>query len=394
MTLYIFENMTGEQAANFDGAADQIVFANPETTALNVSVGNSGGLDLVTLTAGGVSRTFGASQLKAASLAGRVAFADGSDGTLVIGTTGADTGGAALTGAGIGTAKGVYYGLNGDDTITTNNSHSYVYGGNGGDTITGGTGADHLYGFSISGNASDDGDDSIDGGAGNDYIQGNAGEDTLIGGLGNDRINGGADDDTITGNEGADVINGNKGDDDIEGNDGNDVLRGGQGKDTIDGGADNDTIFGDLGDDEITGGTGYDVMTGGAGADTFVFAEDHATLLLTGANAYRADAITDFAVGEDLLDLGGTLGQDAADIIKAQAGISLSSVGAAVNYAQQLLTNAVNASAGAADTAIVALQIGADTYLFYDDDGVDGVINSAIKLDGVTAADFTFESIV
>lgn len=382
MTVFLFETMTAEQAASFTGA-DQLVFTTASSTAYNVAVANSGGLNLVTLTdINGVARTFAAGQLKTASEAGRLSFSDGSNVTLVVGTSGDDT--SALAGV----QQGVFHGFAGDDVITTNNGASTVFGGAGDDTITGGNGNDHLYGFGITGDPSTDGDDSIFGGAGNDYIQGNAGDDTLDGGTGNDRIQGGQGDDLIFGDAGNDVINGNKGDDTISGGTGDDVIRGGQGDDVIGGDAGNDILLGDLGNDTITGGTGIDVMTGGAGADRFVFAAGDAAYATTGALAYFADQITDFTLGEDKISLGTGIGVGASNILHAQDGITLTSVEAAITYAQQLIT-----VSGSID-AVAALQIGSDTYLFYDDNGgLSASINAMVKLDGVTAADFTTASI-
>ncbi|WP_299848305.1 calcium-binding protein [uncultured Roseovarius sp.] len=56
----------------------------------------------------------------------------------------------------------------------------------------------------------------------------------------------------------------------------------------------NDVIIGNAQDNVLTGGGGYDVMTGGEGADSFVF-----------ANHDGHDAITDFDVTEDIIDLSG-----------------------------------------------------------------------------------------
>ena len=117
--------------------------------------------------------------------------------------------------------------------------------------------------------------DLLHGMAGDDHILGNAGIDLLYGGDGDDHIEGGAGDDFIFGNKGNDLL---------EGGDGNDHLRGHQGADVIKGGA---------GDDQIIGGSGNDILEGGAGNDTFIF--DHTN------NA--GDIITDFTVGEDILDL-------------------------------------------------------------------------------------------
>jgi serralysin len=389
MSVFLFETMTAEQAANFNGGVDLLIFSNPNTTAYNLVVSNSGGLDLVTLTGvDGVARTFAASQLNTASEAGRLTFSDGSEATVVIGSSGADS--LAFGGGVDADTKGVFYGFGGNDSIVTNDGPSVVFGGAGGDTIVGGDGNDHLYGYGLTGDPSTDGNDSIDGGDGNDYIQGNAGNDTLAGGNGNDRIQGGAGNDVISGGNGNDQINGNKGNDTISGGDGNDIIRGGQDNDSISGDAGNDILYGDQGNDTISGGAGIDVMTGGDGADVFVFSAGDAAFTTTGTFAYFADQITDFTVGTDKIDLGGSIGGTADDVIHAQVGASFTTISAALTYAQQLIDNAASVN------ALAAIQIGSDTYLFYDDNGATGgnIINAMIKLDGVTAADFTTASIV
>ena len=96
----------------------------------------------------------------------------------------------------------------------------------------------------------------------------------------------------IRGLGGNDWISGGEGDDTIEGGSGRDVLMGNEGDDTIYGGVGNDFMYGGEGNDRISGGTGNDRISGGAGADTFVFEPGHGT-----------DTITDFADGEDLIDL-------------------------------------------------------------------------------------------
>ena len=121
-------------------------------------------------------------------------------------------------------------------------------------------------------------------------------------------------DDTLDGGTGFDVLLGAEGDDSIDGGAGDDWLLGGEGADTLEGGEGNDTLVGGEGADTLAGGAGNDILTGGAGADTFVYAPDYAT-----------DSVTDFANGEDLIDLTRftgittftdmTLSQDGNDVV-------------------------------------------------------------------------------
>ena len=76
------------------------------------------------------------------------------------------------------------------------------------------------------------------------------------------------------------------------------------------GGAGNDTLVGGSGADTLTGGAGNDVLTGGGGADHFVF--------VAGGGA---DVITDFAPGQDQLDL---------------SAVGIGSLSAALSHATQV----------------------------------------------------------
>ena len=127
------------------------------------------------------------------------------------------------------------------------------------------------------------GNDTITGNAYYDYILGGSGNDSIDAGGGRDRVRGGSGDDTILGGGGNDIVRGDSGDDSIDGGTGNDLLLGDEGNDTITGGAGNDTIV---------GGTGDDSLTGGEGKDTFVFRDGSGS-----------DTITDFDMGNDLIDL-------------------------------------------------------------------------------------------
>jgi serralysin len=266
-----------------------------------------------------------------------------------------------------------FLGGNGDDVIDRLVWVDAVQagGGAGSDILLGGGSNDHLFGNSPDAVAGAiDGDDRIFGGAGNDYLQGNAGDDELHGGDGNDRIYGGAGEDDLQGGDGHDHLQGNRGSDELEGGTGNDTLRGGADNDELDGGVGNDQLLGDNGDDELQGGLGVDRLTGGVGRDTFEY-DRHDALIDGGTSFAQADTITDFAAGQDEIDLD----FDVEQVLTA-TGQSFADISAAQAYATQLLTG----DAGTREVAAVG--VGSDTWLFFSSNGGDAV-DSAIQLANV-----------
>ena len=140
-------------------------------------------------------------------------------------------------------------------------------------------------GLNIVGTPNDDvlvganGDDIIRGLAGNDRLKGFGGSDRLIGGGGNDRLVGGS---------------------------GNDIVRGGGGRDRLIGKAGNDTLTGNGGNDVLKGGTGEDVLRGSRGDDKLIGGADSDIFVLK--QRQGIDFIRDFGIGEDLIQLQGSLG--------------------------------------------------------------------------------------
>ena len=156
-----------------------------------------------------------------------------------------------------------------------------------GDDISAGNGNDYV--------AGNEGNDTIDGGAGHDTISGGGGDDVIYGGGGSDSVNGDEGNDVIYSGGGDDTINGGTGDDTLGGRSGDDVIYGDAGSDVFFNGTGADTVFGGDGDDILWGGEDDDQLTGDSGADTFSFT-------LSSGN----DQITDFDLGEDILDLSST----------------------------------------------------------------------------------------
>jgi len=260
-------------------------------------------------------------------------------------------------------------GGSGQDKIQGNALSDVLMGGGGSDSLIGGAGNDHIYGNMASSVAGTiDGGDFIDVGGGTNYANGNAGNDTIVAGDGNNRLFGGQGDDLITAGNGADSVNGNLGNDAITVGNGNDTVRGGQGDDIIRVGSGADLLMGDLGNDQLFAGAGHDIMTGGSGGDLFLF------LAGTASTAKGYDEITDFDVGSgDVITLPFSVGTN----VVHDAGVSFASAAAAADAASTLLSG---------HTAMVAaLQVGSDTYLFFNNSGGTGE-NAAVRLDHIDAA--------
>jgi Ca2+-binding RTX toxin-like protein len=278
------------------------------------------------------------------------------------------------------------YGGPGSDTVRGGAGPDWLMGGGhyAGDTVPAGTAADgddviwgeqgndHIWGNSDSAIAgAADGRDMIDAGPGSDCVNGNAGNDQIWGGPGSDRLYGGAGNDWIRGDAsifpglgggpqlaGNDHINGNKGDDTIQGGDGNDELLGGQGDDRVQGDDGDDVIEGGLGNDTLAGGLGLDTLTGGSGYDVFQFdAQPSGTF----GSAFLPDLITDFRVGEDQIGAVGLV----TEVVHAGAAAHYA---AAWELARSLTPVAQHTPEQVLEGA-TAVQVGLDTYLFWDNYG-------------------------
>jgi serralysin len=418
MANYVFESMDDDDAEAF-GAGDNLFFltGTPETITAEFEESSNITADTITLTRGGVSLEFGAAQLSAASLADNLIFVDADTSAFYVGTDGDDTidatsgvadeggfvraygfdGDDDLTGS---AATDSIWGGDGDDTITgeSDEEADYLWAGNGADTVTGGDGNDHIFG----GDDTDDEGDSIDGGDGRDYIRGFAGNDTILGGDGNDTIRGSGDNDDIDGGDQNDFLNGNVGEDTVFGNVGDDTVGGGQDDDLVGGGDGFDFVNGGEGDDTLVGGAEsdqlngaggddllvfdsagsddqYDTGTGGEGDDEFDFSGGSAVITEDDGD-YFYHTIADFDDGETL-----TLDFTIDDVLYAAEGVTFAdgAFEAALTYAQQLL----DADAGAQDS-VVSLNVGADAFLFFANDGDAGDdVDSMIHLVGVDADD-------
>jgi Ca2+-binding RTX toxin-like protein len=125
-----------------------------------------------------------------------------------------------------------------------------------------------------------DGRDILTAAGGDATLRGGWGDDTLVGGGGNDSLEGGRI--ALLNHPDSNLMSGGGGDDTLRGHLGDDTLLGGDGGDVL------------------IGGAGTNGLTGGAGADLFVFGHG------APGQAFRQvgqDTVTDFAQGEDRLDL-------------------------------------------------------------------------------------------
>ncbi|MEM8591528.1 MAG: fasciclin domain-containing protein, partial [Pseudomonadota bacterium] len=179
----------------------------------------------------------------------------------------------------------------GDDFFRGEDGEDRIFAGDGDDLAFGGGGRDHMFGGA--------GDDRLVGGNGGDRIFGNSGDDSMFGGFGFDRIFGRSGDDLGDGDFGNDSIFTGAGDDTLNGDEGDDLLNSGTGNDVNNGGEGNDLIAAGAGDDTITGGSGNDVLSFASAVD--------------GANV-----VTDFASGEDKVELVGVAEEELISVLFGQ----------------------------------------------------------------------------
>ena len=297
------------------------------------------------------------------------------------------------------TAIDTFVGGTGNDQVIGNDDGDALMGNAGNDALRGGAGNDHIWGnmaFAMQG--SQDGDDTIYTGLGTNYVNGNAGNDLIFADGDVGRIYGGAGNDAITirttvGSH----VNGNAGNDSITLTSGSNVANGGRDDDRIFATGGNNVMSGDAGNDTLTSGSGVDVMTGGTGHDTFRFSPAHdydpyaGAALIPSPRTYGVapadrngtlagyhDEITDLTHGEDVIAIGNDAG-GARAVLHGDAGV-FAAYDAAASYARSLI------AAAGMPSAIAAVQVGDDTFLFYNEAGNGSGIDSAIKLDHVSAA--------
>ncbi|MGX1124575.1 retention module-containing protein [Pseudomonas sp. HLS-6 TE3448] len=159
-------------------------------------------------------------------------------------------------------------------------------------------------------------------------------------------------------NDGNDNLLGGDGNDIIFGQGGNDTLDGGKGNDILFGGSGTDTLIGGEGNDYLIGGKGNDILTGGSGADTFVWK----------AGDVGNDVIKDFKPAEgDRLDL--------SDLLQGEKGSTID------NYLKLTTVDGVS-----------TLQVSSEGKL----NAAGGTANAdvTIKLEGVNWSNTTINSLI
>ncbi|NER83851.1 MAG: serine hydrolase, partial [Leptolyngbya sp. SIO1D8] len=193
-------------------------------------------------------------------------------------------------------APDIQFGTNRNDTLYGLDGIDIIFGRGGEDIVAGNGSADFLSG--------DRGDDWLNGGANSDFLLGGAGNDQLIGGSG---------DDLLLGANGDDTLKGQAGNDDLWGGSGNDLLGGGSGRDTVHGGSGDDVLIDTDGGDRLTGGNGNDEFRLGNGR-----LPD--TPKITIFPPPPDFTITDFKVGQDILNFNFWLSFDDLIIDDTEAG--------------------------------------------------------------------------
>jgi Ca2+-binding RTX toxin-like protein len=190
------------------------------------------------------------------------------------------------------------------------------------------------------------------------------------------------------------------------------------------GGTDDETVIATAGADVLNGGDGRDVLTGGDGADTFLIQKLDTAAGYTALGGYGAadtdaaliEAITDFVVADDTIQLSTTTGAYAAGLdfqtntsINVDAAVTLTAdfaTLAAMLAGLEAASNATASTNAIAQAIVVTVQANsttvgdfdsdaAGTYLVIEDgsgtwDITDSIINITGVTGTITAADFTF----
>jgi Ca2+-binding RTX toxin-like protein len=186
------------------------------------------------------------------------------------------------------------FGWDGDDTLEGGSGNDVLHGGTGNDLMRGGAGDDTYTVESLGDIVIEQPDNGIDTVLViASYILPDNVENLTVSSLFHDAIDG-------TGNALNNVITGNDGDNKLDGGDGNDTIYSEWGNDIVSGGNGNDVLFGTATMSELLSGNDADTLTGGAGDDRFAYTSFNFAYNISNKTG---DIITDFANGNDVLDL-------------------------------------------------------------------------------------------
>jgi Ca2+-binding RTX toxin-like protein len=260
------------------------------------------------------------------------------------------------------------FGLDGDDILIGNGGHDFMLGGAGDDTLYGGTGRDVMRG-----NA---GADYIDGGSEEDWIQFNDATGNIqldleqgIGQFGDAAGDTYVSIENVRGTNFNDVITGSSGRNQILAEDGNDIVYTTGGNDVVWGGGGDDTLVGSSAGETYYGGTGADQIRGGGGNDWARYNDAaegvEVSLLATAGTAGEA-------AGDRLFDIEYLWGSEFDDVLEGDNGVNIIRGGAGDD---QIIGRGAN--------DILQGYDGIDTFVFYQNDGVDRINEFEIGTDGI-----------
>lgn len=238
------------------------------------------------------------------------------------------------------------YGSNLDDHIYGNVETNYLFGRGGADYLSSGEG----------------GDDFIDAGSGDDYISLHlsGGHQVIDGGEGSDEISFApvpGSQQAVAGGPGVRI--------DLSATGAQEIM-----EDVFVTITSIEEVTGTAGNDAITGGAGADTMTGGDGNDRFVFGGGD-----TSSTTGSIDRINDFISADDSI----SFGVAATATNYAEFGYATSTY----IYAQAFHDATALINSGSRD--ILAVQVGADVYVFADISGTN-MVTGTVHLHGVTLA--------
>lgn len=375
MTTYAFETITADQALGIQSGDYLTLAGGPASRAVvRYLAATADQPARIELTLGEHSVVFG-QQLSDVTLRGAFEIADGS--RVVIGNDDRQTIGGSPLGDALygGDGHDIVHGMGGDDRIQGNTGNDTLYGEAGVNTISGGQGDDVIY---ASGGGETHGS----------WANGNKGDDEVYGGLGADTLLGGQGHDFIGGGDGDDILSGDLGDDEIHSGAGADTVLGGAGNDTLVSSDGSDLMMGHDGDDMLVAyGFGHATLNGGAGADTIVSGSPDQSLLYGGADADRFEIVGNGPLTLQAIDAIGDW--ESGDRLHfAALGIAGASSDRYVELASDSFDHAMATATEqmtAAGVVYVAVQVGADVWVFADLDG--GGPDAAVRLVGRSLAD-------